>query len=95
VGSTVNKVTGVVNNVTNTAGNGAANGNSATAVFETQQQTLGPAAVANDNGVSAWVMLRPTSSSELQFGYSRSNTYQLNSLFFGIGFHIGHYSVSK
>jgi hypothetical protein len=95
VGSTVNKVTGVVNNATNSVSNGLANGQNAPAVFETQQQTLGPAAVANDNGFSTWVMLRPTSSSDLQFGYSRSNTYQLNSLFFGIGFHIGHYSVSK
>jgi hypothetical protein len=82
--STVTKIAGVGN-----ALSGAEPG-AATAVFETQQQTLGPAAVANDHGFSTWLTVRPYPSTDFQVGYSRSQTYQLNSLFFGVGFRLGH-----
>ncbi len=59
-------------------------------VFETKQETLAPAEVANDHGFSTWLTLRPASSTDLQIGYSRSVAYQFNSVFFGIGFHFSH-----
>jgi len=66
--------------------------NRAPAVFETQQQTVGPASVANDRGLSTWLTVRATPSTDFQIGYSRSIAYHLDSLFFGVGFHIGHRS---
>jgi hypothetical protein len=84
---------GPLSNVTKIAGLGNALTGAgqvpATAVFETQQQTLGPAAVANDHGFSTWLSVRPHRSTDFQVGYSRSQTYQLNSLFFGVGFRFG------
>ena len=56
----------------------------------TSQQTLGPLQVATDQGFSTWVTVRPTTNTDLQGGYSRSLGYQLNTLFFGVGFHFGH-----
>jgi hypothetical protein len=64
--------------------------NSTPPVFQTQQQTVGSAAIANDHGLSTWVSLRPTPTTDLQFGYSRSMGYQLSSFFFGVGFRFGH-----
>jgi hypothetical protein len=54
------------------------------------QQTLGPLQVATDQGFSTWVTVRPNTNTDLQGGYSRSMGYQLNTFFFGIGFHFGH-----
>jgi hypothetical protein len=71
-------------------GAGLTGHNSTPPVFQTQQQTVGTAAIADDHGLSTWVTLRPTSTTDLQFGYSRSMGYQLNSLFFGVGFRFGH-----
>jgi hypothetical protein len=53
-------------------------------------QTAGPIQVANDDGFSSWVSVRPTLSTDFQIGFSRSEGYELNSLFFGVGFHFGH-----
>jgi hypothetical protein len=84
-------VLGTVSNITGLGKTSASGGNSVVpVVFETQQQTLGPAAVANDHGFSTWLTVRPGSSTDFQIGYSRSQTYQLNSLFFGVGFRVGH-----
>src|SRR5262249_52873457 len=81
---------GTVSSITGVGKTLASAGNSAVpVVFETQQQTLGPAAVANDHGFSTWLTVRPASSTDIQIGYSRSQTYQLNSLFFGVGFRVG------
>jgi hypothetical protein len=84
---------GVLGTVTKTAGIGNSQTNGANGVvpvvFETQQQTIGPAAVANDRGFSTWLTVRSGSSTDFQIGYSRSQTYQLNSLFFGVGFRVG------
>lgn len=79
---TVTQITGI--------GNTQKNGDSVVpVVFETQQQTIGPASVANDHGFSTWLSVRPRSSTDFQIGYSRSQAYQLNSLFFGVGFRVG------
>lgn len=77
---------GVLQGVTKAAGIG---NNSTPPVFQTQQQTVGTAAIANDRGVSTWVSLRPSPTTDFQIGYSRSMGYQLNSLFFGVGFRFG------
>jgi long-subunit fatty acid transport protein len=69
---------------------GLADGRRVPPVFQTQQQTVGPASVANDEGLSTWVSLRPNPTTDFQIGYSRSMGYQLNSLFFGVGFRFGH-----
>jgi len=58
-------------------------------VFETQTDVTGSAAIANDHGFSTWFTLRPSATSDIQVGYSRSVSYQLDSLFFGIGFRVG------
>jgi hypothetical protein len=66
------------------------NSNSTPAVFQTQQQTVGPATIVNDQGFSALMTFKPVPSTELQVGFSRSAAYNLDSVFFGIGFHFGH-----
>jgi len=58
------------------------------AAFETSPETVGPAEIANDHGFSTWVGI-PKSAADFQIGYTRSVNYDLNTLFFGIGFRIG------
>jgi len=50
------------------------------------------AAASEDPGLSTWLTVRATPSTDFQIGYSRSVAYHLDSLFFGVGFHIGHRS---
>jgi hypothetical protein len=57
--------------------------------FETQHETVSTAEIANDHGFSTWLSLRPGSTTDFLVGYSRSATYGLNSLFFGMGFRVG------
>jgi hypothetical protein len=59
-------------------------------VLETQNVTTVTADDINDQGFSSWLSVRLTSASSLQIGYSRSESYQFNNLFFGIGFRAGH-----
>jgi hypothetical protein len=66
------------------------NGNVNKAIFETTHQTVTTADVADDHGFSTWLSLRPNSTTDFQIGYSHSVAYQLNSLFFGVGFRSGH-----
>jgi hypothetical protein len=71
--------------------NGSSNGSSSTpAVFQTEQTTLGPPQIVNDQGFSTSMTLRPSSSTDLQIGYSHSAAYHFDNFFFGIGFHFGH-----
>jgi hypothetical protein len=58
-------------------------------VFEMNQVTVGPAEIARDRGASAWIMLSPSSTVDFHIGYSRSATYALDTVFFGVGFNIG------
>jgi hypothetical protein len=58
-------------------------------VFELQQVTVGPAEIARDRGASAWIMLTPSQTVDFHIGYSRSATYALDTVFFGVGFNIG------
>ncbi len=58
-------------------------------VFETNGETVGSAVLANDHGFSTWLAVRPGSTVDFQVGYTRSVGYDLNTLFFGVGFHLG------
>jgi len=86
--SGITKTLGVGNGGSNSSDNG--NNSVVPPIFQTQQQTLGPAQVANDQGFASWLTVRPSALTDLQIGYSRSTAYHLNTLFFGIGFRIGH-----
>src|SRR5215468_9770393 len=59
-------------------------------VFETSGETVGTADLANDQGVSAWLGAHAGSKLNFQAGYTRSAGYDLNTLFFGVGFRVGH-----
>lgn len=58
-------------------------------VFEVGHTTVGPAEIARDRGVSAWVMVNPSQTVDFEIGYSRSTTYRLDTIFVGIGFNLG------
>src|SRR5262245_5244980 len=59
-------------------------------VFETTGETVGTADLANDQGFSAWLTAHSGSKINFQAGYTRSAGYDLNTLFFGVGFRVGH-----
>jgi hypothetical protein len=57
-----------------------------TAVFETSTVTSGTAALARDSGVSTWLQLGKSPGLSFQVGFTRSREYDLNTLFFGVGY---------
>ena len=57
-------------------------------VFETTSITTGSASLARDDGVSTWLVFGKSPGVNLQVGYTRSMEYDLNTLFFGVGFNI-------
>jgi hypothetical protein len=57
--------------------------------FETATETIGSSNLTDDHGLATWVGIRAGSSADLRFGYTRSMGYDLNTLTFGIGFHLG------
>src|SRR5262249_38777736 len=59
-------------------------------VFETSGETVGTADLANDHGFSTWLTAHSGSKIDFQAGYTRSAGYDLNTVFFGVGFRIGH-----
>jgi hypothetical protein len=75
--------------VTRGAGLNSGQGRGSTRVFEDRYETESSASIANDHGFSTWVTVQPTSAADFQIGYSRSVTYQFNSVFFGVGMHFG------
>ena len=72
-----------------TGGRGTSTSDNKNRVFETQAETLVPAEIADDHGVSAWFGVSPSSAVDFHAGYSRSIHYDFNSFFFGVGFHVG------
>ena len=66
-----------------------ASGTGKNRVFETSGETVGTADLANDHGVSTWLAVH-ASKMDFQAGYTRSAGYDLNTLFFGVGFRVGH-----
>ena len=57
-------------------------------VFETENVTTGPADIARDRGVSTWAALGVHPAFNVYAGYTRSVSYSLNTVFFGVGFSI-------
>jgi hypothetical protein len=57
--------------------------------FENGREVVGSAALANDNGFSTWLAAHAGSTMDFQIGYTRSTGYDLNTLFFGVGFRVG------
>ncbi len=55
-------------------------------VFETVTETQGPADILRDRGASLWVSIAPNRNVDFHLGYSRSTTYALNTVFFGVSF---------
>jgi len=72
-----------------TGGRGTSTSDNKNRVFETQAETLVPAEIADDHGVSAWFGVSPSSAVDFHAGYSRSIHYDFNTFFFGVGFHVG------
>lgn len=68
---------------------GRGQGASRRRVFETTTETVGLADIANDHGFSAWLGINPRSKLDFEIGYTRSVSYDLNTLFFGVGIHLG------
>jgi hypothetical protein len=58
-------------------------------VFETQTETVSQADIVNDHGFSTWFGVSPKPEVDFHVGYSRSVNYDFNTLFFGVGFHVG------
>jgi hypothetical protein len=52
-------------------------------VFESNTETVGTADIANDGGFSTWLSIKPQSRVYFDVGYTRSMTYDLNTVFFG------------
>ena len=58
--------------------------------FENNQQTTGSADLARDHGFSAWVDANPAPYLDMELGYTRSVSYDLNAISFGIGINVGY-----
>ncbi len=54
--------------------------------FENQSAVVGSSVTAKDHGVSAWLDFNPAKTTTLEIGYSRSTQYDLDTLFFSVGF---------
>jgi hypothetical protein len=73
---------------TTTTGSSTTRG-SANRVFDNQTETVAEASAVNDHGFSTWFGVSPKPNVEFHAGYSRSVNYDFNTLFFGVGFHVG------
>jgi len=58
-------------------------------VFDNQAETVSASSIVNDHGFSTWFGVSPKPEMDLHAGYSRSVNYDFNTLFFGVGFHVG------
>lgn len=58
-------------------------------VFESQNAAVGGSEADKDHGASAWLDFNPATSVSLEIGYSRSTQYDLDTLFFMVGFDLG------
>src|SRR5262249_47773146 len=78
----------VKRDTTTTSGSSTTRG-SANRVFDNQTETVSQASIVNDHGFSTWFGVSPRPAVEFHAGYSRSVNYDFNTLFFGVGFHVG------
>jgi hypothetical protein len=58
-------------------------------VFLRQVEVIGLAEIANDEGFATWLTVRPQRNMDFQIGYNVSTRYDLDSVFFGVGFRVG------
>ena len=58
-------------------------------VFLNNQQTTGTADIVKDHGFSAWVDANPGRYVDMELGFTRSMSYDLNSVSFTIGLNVG------
>jgi hypothetical protein len=78
------------NTSTTTSSSGTTSaGSGKTRPFETGREVVGSADLVNDNGFSTWLAAHASSRMDFQIGYTRSAGYDLNTLFFGVGFRVG------
>src|SRR5579859_5957806 len=56
--------------------------------FLNNQQTTGSSSIAHDDGFSTWIEAFPKRRVDLQLGFTRSFTYDLNSVSFNIGINL-------
>lgn len=56
--------------------------------FETSKEVIGSASLVDDNGFSTWLSAHASSKMDFQVGYTRSAGYDLNTIFFGVGFRV-------
>jgi hypothetical protein len=56
--------------------------------FETSREVTGSATLVDDSGFSTWLAAHASSKMDFQVGYTRSAGYDLNTLFFGVGFRV-------
>ena len=68
---------------------GLGRGDQPPAVWETVTETTGPADIARDRGASVWLSVTPSRFTDFYGGYSRSTTFALNTVFFGVGINLG------
>jgi len=59
-----------------------------TPVFETTTVTTGTASLDRDDGFSTWALFGKSPGFTFQVGYTRSNEFGLNTLFFGAGYNL-------
>ena len=78
----------VKRDTTTTSGTSTTSG-SANRVFDNQTETVSQASIVNDHGFSTWFAVSPKPDVDFHAGYSRSVNYDFNTLFFGVGFHVG------
>jgi hypothetical protein len=58
-------------------------------VFEVVREVVGTADLASDHGLSGWIGLGPVHGLNFTIGFSRSNHYGLNTVFWGVGKRFG------
>ena len=61
-------------------------------VFETTREVVGTADLASDHGFSSWIGIEPFRRFDFTLGYSRSQRYALNTVFWGVGKRFGPFS---
>lgn len=79
----------IASKVFDNPGRGQASGSRRHRPFETSSETVSSPDIADDYGFSTWFGVTPQSNSNFYVGYSRSTSYDFNTLFFGVGFRIG------
>jgi hypothetical protein len=72
-----------------TTATSGSSGGKANRVFDTQGETVAQASAVNDHGFSTWFGVSPRPEIDFHAGYSRSVNYDFNTVFFGVGFHVG------